>query len=77
MRWLLLLAVACADLEPLPAGECDNGVLDPDEDCDTHHDPALGAATRCDATMRFCMVIRARQPQPVSLRLPVRERRCR
>jgi hypothetical protein len=51
---------ACADLPPLGALECGNGVVDPGEDCDRIVDPALGRNARCGAPslgQRGCKLI--------------------
>lgn len=37
-----LLLLDCATLDPIAAGTCGNGVVDPGEDCDTHAPAAFG-----------------------------------
>ncbi len=57
---LAFLAAACANLPEIEPGACGNGVVDPEEDCDTRVDPALGAAARCGSPSlgaRACRLI--------------------
>ncbi len=49
MRWLLVTALACgcADLAPIDADVCGNGIIETGEDCDSAVDDALGDNLAC------------------------------